>query len=80
VISDRLKTVLLRELEIDDWDLKDETTAAEVPGWDSLSHARIIAAVEDAFSIRFHTRDLLRLTNIGQLQSLLDSRVPGSAG
>lgn len=74
MISDRLKQVILRELELDDWEIDASTTADTVPGWDSLSHVRIIAAVEDAFGIRFQTSEIVRLRNVGQLQALVDGK------
>jgi acyl carrier protein len=78
MISDRLKKTILRQLELDDWEVTDETTASEVPGWDSLSHVKIITAVEGEYSIRFQTMEIIRLKNIGQLQSLVDKKIgPG---
>jgi len=74
MISERLKKVLLAQLELDDWDFRDDTSAIQVPGWDSLSHARIISAVEDEFRIRFQTREILKLQNVGQLQALIDRK------
>lgn len=72
MVSERLKGILLRELELEEWDIGDATTASEVPGWDSLSHARIIAAVEDAYAIRFKVSEMVRLANVGELQALID--------
>jgi acyl carrier protein len=72
MVSDELKRVILRELDLDDWPIEDLTTAGTVPGWDSLSHARIIAAVEDAFGVRFRMGDVVRLANVGELQALID--------
>ena len=46
MISERLKKLVLRELDLDDYDFKEETTANMVPGWDSLSHIQIIVAIE----------------------------------
>lgn len=83
MISDRLKGVLLRTLRIDDFPFVDATTADEVPGWDSLRHLTVIAAVEDEYGIRFRSREVLRLRNVGELQVLVDSKVdanPGSMG
>jgi acyl carrier protein len=74
MISERLRKVILDELELDDFAFDDATTAAAVPGWDSLSHARIIAAVEDAYGIRFDLREVVRLENVGQLQALVDRK------
>jgi acyl carrier protein len=74
MISPELKRIVLTQLELEAWDLDDASTAGTVPGWDSLSHARIIAAVEDAFQVRFGTRELMKLDDLGQLQALLDRK------
>jgi len=74
MISERLKRVILRALELDEFDLQDATRASDVPGWDSLSHTRVILAVERDYGIRFKTMELLRLKNVGDMQALVDSR------
>ncbi len=74
MVSDRLKKVILAELDLDDWAIVDETVASEVPGWDSLNHVRVISAVEDAYKVRFRTSEIVRLKNVGQLQALLDGK------
>ena len=75
MISDELKTVIVKELGLDDWDMQDETVATEVPGWDSLSHVRVITAVEDAFGVRFRSLEVIKLKNVGELQKLVDKKV-----
>jgi acyl carrier protein len=75
VISDRLKYVILRELDLEEFEIVESTTASMVPGWDSLSHIRIITAVEAEFGVRFKTLEVLRLTNVGDLQTLLDTKI-----
>lgn len=75
MITDKLKQAILRELGLASWDLSAETVATEVPGWDSLSHVRVLAAVEDAFSIRFRSLEVLRLKNVGELQALVDKKL-----
>jgi acyl carrier protein len=75
MISDRLKAVLLRELKLDDFDFKPETLATEVPGWDSLRHVSVIAAVEKAYAITFKSLEVIRLKNIGELQALVDRKL-----
>ncbi len=75
MISQELKKVILNELNLDDFDLQDETIAPEVPGWDSLNHINIILAVENKFSVKFKSYEALRLKNVGDLQKLLDSKL-----
>jgi acyl carrier protein len=75
MISGELKTVLLTALGLDDWDIREETTATEIPGWDSLKHVDIILAVEEYFRVRFKSTEVLKLKNIGDLQRLVTSKV-----
>jgi acyl carrier protein len=75
MISEKLKSVIVKELGLEDWDLEDETVATEVPGWDSLSHVRVITAVEDAFGVRFRSLEVIKLKNVGELQKLVDKKV-----
>ncbi len=76
MISEKLRRTILEQLELEDWPIDEGSTAASVPGWDSLSHARIIAAVEDAYGVRFRVGDIVRLANVGQLQALVDRLAP----
>jgi acyl carrier protein len=78
MLSDKLKQTILKQLDLADFDLKDETLATEVPGWDSLSHVKILTAIEDAFGIRFRSLEVLRLRNVGELQALIDRKVGGA--
>jgi acyl carrier protein len=76
MISPRLKATILRSLGLDDFELTDTMEANEVPGWDSLSHVGVLMAVEKEFSVRFKTVETLRLKNLGDLQRLVDSKLP----
>ncbi len=71
MISERLRDVIRRELNLPDPELTDESVAREVRGWDSLRHLTIIAAVESEFGIRLKSLEVLRLKNIGELQTLV---------
>ena len=75
MISDELKSVILAALKLDDWELTDTTLAAEVPGWDSLSHVNVVSAVEKHFGVRFKNVEILRLANVGDLQRLVNSKL-----
>ena len=75
MISDRLKQVVLRQLQLEDAMMNDSTVASEVPGWDSLSHVRILAAVENEFSVRFRPLEVLQLKTVGDLQRLIDKKI-----
>ena len=75
MISPELKQVILKELDLDDFDMTDETIAPQVPGWDSLNHVNIVLAVEHHFKVKFKRYEVLRLKNVGDLQKLVDSKL-----
>jgi acyl carrier protein len=75
MVSDRLKTVVLTTLQLDQFPLDDATVASMVPGWDSLNYARIIRAVESEFGIRFKMAEVMRLARLGDLQALIDQKM-----
>ena len=80
MISSELKHVILKCLNLDAWEINDDTLAEQVPGWDSLNHVNVILAIEEHFGVHFRSREVLSLRNIGDLQRLLDSKLrPGSA-
>lgn len=47
--------------------LTDSTTAADVEGWDSLSHITLIGTVEDEFDIKFQMKDVVHMKNVGEM-------------
>jgi acyl carrier protein len=77
MISEKLKKVILEELELDDFPMEDNMTASEVPNWDSLNHINIILAIEKEFRVKFKGAEILKVKNIGELQGLVDSKMAG---
>jgi len=75
MVTERLKKVILEVLKLDDFDFQDNTTADQVPGWDSLSHLNVITAVEKEFSVRFKAYELLKLKDVGDLQNVINSKL-----
>ncbi len=72
MVTDELKKVILKQLNLDEFEINDDTVAPEVPGWDSLSHVNIIVAVEEHFKVKFKSMEVLKLKNVGDLQKLVD--------
>ena len=75
MISDRLTLLLRRELGLPAFDFRDDTKAFEVPGWDSLRHVELLAAIEAEYGLRFRSMEVLRLRSVGELQALIEMRV-----
>lgn len=69
-VYSRLKEVF-NDVFDKDVELGDSTTAADVPGWDSLTHITLIGTVEDEFDIKFPMKDVVHMKNVGEMVSLI---------
>jgi acyl carrier protein len=51
-----------------------ELTADDVDEWDSLSHIRLILAIEKKFGLKFSAAEVGRLRNVGEFVALIESK------
>lgn len=54
--------------------LSDEITAADVEGWDSLTHITLIAEIEDAFDMKFTMKDVIGMKNVGEMIDIIEKQ------
>jgi acyl carrier protein len=74
-IHDRLAGIMQSVFDDPNLVVHGELTAADVEGWDSLSHINLIAAVEKEFKLRFTTSEIMALANVGDLESLIGRKL-----
>ena len=74
-IYGKLRNIFLSVLSRESIELLPETSASDVEEWDSLSHVKLILAVENEFEIRFATAELTRFENVGQLVDMIDEKL-----
>jgi acyl carrier protein len=68
-------TEIFRDVFDDDAiDVTPDLTAADVPEWDSLSHIRLVLAVQKAFQIKFSAAQTANLKNVGEFVDLIRAR------
>lgn len=66
-----LSQIISEELSCSISDIKMETCADDIDGWDSLAHARLILRIEDSFNLRLPGDRLFELDNVGELANLI---------
>jgi acyl carrier protein len=52
-----------------------ETTAGDVPGWDSLSHALLIMNTEEEFGVQLPLDAVYELNDVGELVDLIRAKL-----
>lgn len=74
-IKEIVKGILTSALKHQEFEIIDSMAAKDVKGWDSLSHMLIIAEIEKKFNIKFKLKELNKLTNMGTLLDLIESKL-----
>lgn len=73
-ILEKINEIFREEFDDESLVIKEETTAADVEGWDSLKHISLIEAIEDEFDIRFTMAEVNGMKNIGEMASIIAER------
>lgn len=74
-IYERLTPIFQDVFDRDDLVPHDALSAADVEEWDSLSHIRLVVAIEQALGIRFTTGELSGLKNVGEMVGLIQGKL-----
>ena len=64
--------IILEVLGLSSFYIDEGTTADDVPGWNSLSHANILMAIEECFDIEFDLNVILSAKNVGDLVAIIN--------
>lgn len=70
-----LNGIFCQVFDDDSIEIARDTTADDIDGWDSLSHMNLIVAVEMGFNIRFSTKDVRALKDVGDLIDTIDRKL-----
>jgi acyl carrier protein len=70
-----LTTVFRDVFDDEDLTITDETTADDIPDWDSLANIDLVSAVEKKFGIKLTTREISELRNVGDMIRAVMSKV-----
>jgi acyl carrier protein len=54
--------------------LRRETTASDVEGWDSIAHVMLVLASEREFGVRFDSSEIANAANVGEFADLLAAK------
>ena len=70
-VFQKLNEVFREEFDDEEILVKEDTTAKDIEGWDSLEHIDLMASVEKAFGIRFSMGEITRMKNVGEMADLI---------
>lgn len=74
-IHERLEGIARTVFDDDGLVLTADTTARDVPGWDSLGHVNFMYSIEDEFGVQFSEEEFVGFASIGELGLLLERKL-----
>ena len=76
-IASTVREMVAREFRISLDAVRDDTTAADVPGWDSFSNGSLLLRIEAELGFELPLDDALETANVGELIEVI-ARAAGS--
>jgi acyl carrier protein len=73
-ILQEIGEVMADVFDLDDLAITEATSAKDIEEWDSLSHIRLVVAIEREFNIKFSNSEIEGLKNVGDLVALIEAK------
>ncbi|QIE43996.1 acyl carrier protein [Meridianimarinicoccus aquatilis] len=70
-VTQELTEIFEDVMDLDEVTLEDGTTANDIEEWDSLSHVRLIIAIERHYGIKFSNAEIESLKQFGDIVALV---------
>lgn len=70
-IYDKLNTVFQDVFDDESITVSEVTTAEDIEDWDSLEHINLVAAVEQAFGVKFSMGQVMTMKNVGEMVTII---------
>lgn len=67
----RLQDIFRAELDDDDLRIGLDTRQADLKGWDSLAHVRLVSGIESEFDFQFNLSEIEEINSVRQFVDLI---------
>lgn len=74
-ILNELQPIFQDVFDDEDLVVTNESNAENIDDWDSLSHIRLVVAIEKQFGIKFAFGELQGLKNVGEMITLIEKKI-----
>jgi len=72
----RVREAFKTSFDVDPQSVTMETTASDVPGWDSMGHLSMASNLEQVFGITLDVDELLEMENVRAIVRIVETKLP----
>jgi acyl carrier protein len=65
----RFQSVVMQSLHIKEKQFRPNLRMGDIDEWDSVAHLDLVAAIEQAFGVRFKAEDIVEITSLEELRA-----------
>ncbi len=74
-ILGELNAIFTDVLDEENLVLTENSTAAEIESWDSLTHIQLVVSIEKHFKIKFSSQEILQWNNVGEMITSIQKKI-----
>ena len=70
-IFKKVNEIFVDVFDDDSIKINENTSAADIEDWDSLTHITLISTIEEEFGIKFQMKDVIGMKNVGEMVDII---------
>lgn len=74
-IMERINQVFRTIFNDESLSVTDETTAADIPDWDSMQHINLLSMIEREFDIMFEVDEIVTIEKVGDIRTTIEKKL-----
>ena len=74
-VEQRIKEIMSEVFQVPVEDIRPDTSPEEVENWDSLTHLNMVLALEEEFSIRFESEQVVEMLSFELICRMVNEQV-----
>lgn len=72
-----LTKIFRNNFDDDSIELSDETSSADIEGWDSMEQVNLLVIIQEKFNIQFNIEQINTMRNVGEMANYILQKVNG---
>lgn len=66
-VFEKLNVIFRNNFDNESITLTDDTSSADIEGWDSLEQVNLVVTIQDEFKIKFNIEEVNAMKNVGEM-------------